>query len=69
MFLAAKWFGHDVGPIKISANFNDFDESLLDLVFKMVPFEGDVFSSDFGCFAKIWVAVKLWVLVTLNMYE
>jgi hypothetical protein len=51
MFLTAKWFGHDDRQIKIGANFNEFDESLFDLVFKMVPFEGDVFSSDFGCFA------------------
>jgi hypothetical protein len=32
MFLEAKWFCHDIRPIKVSADFDNFNESLFDLV-------------------------------------
>jgi hypothetical protein len=50
MFLTTKGFSHDISPIEMSTNFDDFDETLFDLILKMVPFKGYMFGMNFRCF-------------------
>ncbi len=51
MLLTTKWFGKYVCPVVICTNFDYLKEPLSDLIFEMMPLEGDVFCAHLGAFA------------------
>jgi hypothetical protein len=42
----AKGFCHDIHPVEVSVNFDDLYEAVLDLVFEVMPFKGNVFGTN-----------------------
>ncbi len=48
MFHFTERFSKYVCPIQVGVNFNHFNVTSSDMILKAVPFEGDMFSSDFG---------------------
>jgi hypothetical protein len=48
MLLPVKGLSKNVSTVEVSSNFDKFDVSIVELVFKMTPFKGYMFSSDLG---------------------
>jgi hypothetical protein len=40
-------FCHDVRPVEVSADFDNFDEAILYLVLEVMPFQGNMLGADF----------------------